>query len=67
MVYSEDHRYEVKPGDCIATGMGHHHDIPQVHEPIEAVYFETTMRGRKRRGHLWDHTHGQAQPDPQRV
>ena len=59
--------YPVGPGDCIATGMSHHHDIPQVYELIEAVYFETTMRGQKRRGHLWDHTHGPAQPDPKRV
>ena len=59
--------YAVGPGDCIATGMGHHHDIPQVHEHIGAVYFETTMRGQKRRGHLWNHTCWQAQPDPKRI
>ena len=64
---SEGVSYTVGPGDCIATGMGHHHDIPQVYEPIEAVYFETTMRGQKRRGHLWNHTHGPAHPDPERV
>jgi mannose-6-phosphate isomerase-like protein (cupin superfamily) len=64
---SEGISYQVGPGDCVATGMGHHHDIPQVHEPIAAVFFETTIRGRKRRGHLWNHTHGPAQPHPQRV
>jgi hypothetical protein len=42
--------------------MGHHHDFPQVREPVWAVYFETTLRGAKRRGHLWEHTHGPARP-----
>jgi mannose-6-phosphate isomerase-like protein (cupin superfamily) len=64
---SEGIAYEVAPGDCVATGMGHHHDIPLVHEPIAAVYFETTMRRAKRRRHLWNHTDGPAKPDPVRV
>ena len=64
---SEGKHYEVGPGDCVATGMGHHHDLPIVHEPVRAVYFETTMTGSKRRGHLWEHTHGKAEPCPERV
>ena len=64
---SEGRLYEVGPGDCIATGMGHHHDFPEVFEPVRAVYFETTMCGQKRRGHLWDHTHGVAKPKADRV
>lgn len=64
---SEGRHYEVGPGDCVATGMGHHHDIPRVSEPIRAVYFETTLEGRKRRGHLWNHTHGPAEPKMERV
>ncbi|NKB66892.1 MAG: hypothetical protein GKR89_07525 [Candidatus Latescibacteria bacterium] len=64
---SESRVYEVGPGDCLATGMGHHHDLPLVHEPLRAVYFETTMEEAKRRGHLWDHTHGTAQPQAERV
>jgi mannose-6-phosphate isomerase-like protein (cupin superfamily) len=64
---SEGKRYEVKAGDCVATGRGHHHDFPQVFEPVAAVYFETTLEGQKRRGHLWDHTHGPAQPCLDRV
>ena len=64
---SEGKSYEVSAGDCVATGMGHHHDFPLVHEPVRAVYFETTMEGEKRRGHLWDHTHGKAQPRAERV
>jgi mannose-6-phosphate isomerase-like protein (cupin superfamily) len=59
--------YEVAPGDCIATGMGHHHDFPQAAEPIRAVFFETTLEGEKRRGHLWNHTHGPANPQPDRT
>src|SRR5579863_4393606 len=57
----------VGPGDCVATGMGHHHDFPLVATPIKAVYFETTLEGRKRLGHLWEHTHGRAKPKPERV
>lgn len=59
---SEGKSYQLSPGDCIATRMGEHHDFPQIFEPVRAVYFETTMRGQKRPGHLWEHTHGPAQP-----
>jgi mannose-6-phosphate isomerase-like protein (cupin superfamily) len=61
-VSTEDHLYRVGPGDCVATRMGHHHDFPLVDEPVRAVFFETTMRGQRRRGHLWEHTHGPARP-----
>ena len=64
---SEGKAYEMKPGDCLATGMGHHHDMPLVHEPVRGVYFETTLEGQKRRGHLWDHAHGAAEPQAERV
>jgi mannose-6-phosphate isomerase-like protein (cupin superfamily) len=64
---SEGVHYEVGPGDCIATGMGHHHDFPLVVEPVRAVFFETSLGGEKRRGHLWNHTHGVAQPKAERV
>ena len=64
---SEGRCYDVGPGDCLATGMGHHHDFPIVHEPVKAVYFETTMEGRKRRGHLREHTHGPAEPVAERI
>lgn len=64
---SEGTSYEVGPGDCVATGMGHHHDFPRASEPVSAVFFETTLKGAKRRGHLWNHTHGPAQPRAERV
>ena len=64
---SEGVTYDVGPGDCIATGMGFHHDFPRVREPVKAVYFETTMEGQKRRGHLWNHTHGTAEPQVDRI
>lgn len=63
---SEGRHYQVGPGDCLATGMGHHHDFPLVDEPVKAVFFETTLAGQRRRGHLWNHTHGAAQPQPGR-
>ena len=64
---SEGKHYEVGPGDCLATGMGWHHDFAKVYESIKAVYFETTMEGAKRRGHLWNYKHGKAQPQLDRV
>jgi mannose-6-phosphate isomerase-like protein (cupin superfamily) len=64
---SEGRHYEVGPGVCVATGMGHHHDFPLAAEPVRAVFFETTMAGQRRRGHLWNHTHGAAEPKAERV
>jgi mannose-6-phosphate isomerase-like protein (cupin superfamily) len=59
-VSTEDHLYRVSAGDCVATRMGHHHDFPLVDGPVRGAFFETTMRGQRRRGHLWEHTHGPA-------
>jgi mannose-6-phosphate isomerase-like protein (cupin superfamily) len=64
---SEGQTYEVGAGDCVATGRGFHHDLPRVHEPMRGVYFETTLEGPKRLGHLWNHTHGEARPETSRV
>ena len=64
---SEGKAFEVGPGDCIVTGMGHHHDFPKVAEPVRIAYIETTMEGAKRRGHLWDPRDGEALPVPERV
>ena len=66
-VVSEGKHYQVGPGDCVATGMGHHHDFPLVESPVRAVFFETTLQGERRRGHLWNHTHGPARPQPDRL
>ena len=65
-VVSEGRHYDVGPGDCVATGMGHHHDFPLAPAPVKAVFFETTLAGQCRRGHLWNHTHGLAAPQPGR-
>ena len=65
--YSETKSYRIGVGDCLATGMGHHHDLAQITQPIRAVFFETALEGEKRRGHLWEHTHGPAVPHPEKV
>ncbi len=62
----ENEHYPVGAGDCVAIGRGFHHDFPQVSEPIRAAYFETTLEGLRRPGHLWMHTNGPASPDPRR-
>jgi len=59
--------FPMRPGDCLAIGMGHHHDFPDAAESIKAVYFETSLEGEKRVGHLWQHTHGPAHPKPERT
>lgn len=53
-------------GDCLATAAGHHHDVAEAHPVMRAAFFETTLVGRKRMGHLWEHTHGPARPVPGR-
>lgn len=58
---------QMGPGDCLCIGMGHHHDFPLVDAEVKAVFFETTLQGQKRTGHLWNHTHGPAVPQPERV
>jgi mannose-6-phosphate isomerase-like protein (cupin superfamily) len=50
----------VKPGEYIFTPAGTHHDFPMVIEKVHGVYFETSMYGLRRTGHLWNHTHGKA-------
>jgi mannose-6-phosphate isomerase-like protein (cupin superfamily) len=62
-----DRHIRVAAGDCVPIGMGHHHDLPLVVEPLKAVYFETTLQREKRVGHLWNHTHGRAHPAPERI
>ena len=64
---SEGRFYDVAPGDCVATGMGHHHDFPVDYEPFKAVYFETDLEGQKRKSHLWEYRHGKAHPQPDRT
>ena len=64
---SEGKHYEVSAGDCVVTGMGYHHDFPNVFEPVTAVYFETTLEGEKRHGHLWSYQQGKAEPKMDRI
>ncbi len=65
-VVGENHVH-MRPGDCLAIGMGHHHDFPNAAEPVKAVFFETSLEGEKRVGHLWQHTNGLAHPKPERT
>ena len=59
---SEGTFFHVQAGDCVLTGAGDHHDMPDVTSPVRAVFFETTLLGAKQTGHLWEHTHGPATP-----
>jgi mannose-6-phosphate isomerase-like protein (cupin superfamily) len=57
---SEGVTYILVPGDCLATRAGDHHDLPIVLQPVRGIYFEGTLRGRRRLGHLWEHRDGPA-------
>jgi mannose-6-phosphate isomerase-like protein (cupin superfamily) len=66
-VVIDDKTLPVIAGDCVVIGNGHHHDIPHVRSRVRAAYFETTLEGKQRVGHLWNHKHGQARPHPARA
>jgi len=66
-VVSEGREYRMAGGECLATGMGWHHVLKKVLKPVSGFYFETTMEGQKRPGHLWEHVHGKAEPKKERV
>lgn len=55
VVMTDGQLHIVQQGDCVATRMGVNHDFPKVFEPVDAIYFETTLRGKKRPGHLWSY------------
>ncbi|MCF8240350.1 MAG: hypothetical protein K9J16_03115 [Melioribacteraceae bacterium] len=57
LIAIENNLFEVNPGYCAATKIGDHHDFIDINETFTGVYFETTLRGRRRQGHLWNHTH----------
>jgi len=59
LAVSEGVKYKFSGGDIIATRMGDHHDLPEVYDDIHGIYFETSLRGQKRLGHLWNHNHGE--------
>lgn len=57
-------RKNASTGDCVIIPAGCHHDLPDVQRKMRSVFFETTLIGEKRLGHLWEHTHGPAQRAP---
>jgi mannose-6-phosphate isomerase-like protein (cupin superfamily) len=59
--------FDAGPGDCVVLGLGHHHDITKIDGSILFGFFQTLPEGAGRSGHLWEHTHGKAHPDPARL
>lgn len=57
LAVSEDRKFKLMPGTILATKTGDHHDFPEVYEEIHGVWFETSLKGKKRAGHLWNYTH----------
>jgi len=62
-VASENRIYEIGPGDCLYTRMGWHHDVLEVTRGtmLRAIWLEGTLKGRQRKGHLWEPRHGAAE------
>jgi mannose-6-phosphate isomerase-like protein (cupin superfamily) len=65
LAVSEGKNYKLKAGDCLLTPMGYHHDMPEVYKEIKGIYFETSLKGKKRSGHLWIHQHGTPHKHPE--
>lgn len=59
--------YEVKEGDCVATGNGNHHDFPIAHSLVKALAIEIAPEGDARQGHLWEPIHGKASGNPDKA
>ena len=45
LAVSEGEKYELKPGYCLATKMGDHHDIPEVYEEIQCGLVRIFVEG----------------------
>ncbi len=52
-IVTEGKRYKVNQADCIYTKAGDHHDFPIVEKEIKGIWFETSLTGKMREGHLW--------------
>lgn len=52
----------MRPGDMLATGIGHEHGMRPLTETVEGVGFETALRPGGRAGHLHRDTDGPPQP-----
>jgi len=68
-VVTEGKFYQVKPGDCVITGRGWHHDIVSLiyDESATLAWVTGPLEGKKRPGHLWEGTHGKAEPVKERT
>ncbi len=52
LISTEGERHEVGPGDMVFTPMGEEHEVIEVFEELEGIWWEGPHRGRKRFGHL---------------
>lgn len=56
-ISTEGKLFEIESGNCVVTQAGIHHDFIDIYKTVHGVYFETSLKGLKREGHLWNHTH----------
>ena len=52
LIKTEGDEHEVSGGDMVFTAMGEEHEVVEVYEDLEGIWFEGELRGRKRTGHL---------------
>jgi len=52
LIRTEGEEHEVGAGDMVYTPMGEEHEVVEVYEDLEGIWFEGPMQGRQRRGHL---------------
>jgi len=52
LVVNEGEEYEVESGTMIFTPMGEEHGVLEVYRDLKGAWFESKLRGQKRRGHL---------------
>lgn len=53
VIVIDERSTNVQSGDCVITRAGHTHDFPWVTETIRGVWFEGSMIGQKKPGHLY--------------
>ncbi len=52
LIRTEGQQHLVGAGDMVFTPMGAEHEVVEVYEDLEGVWFEGPLRGRARPGHL---------------
>lgn len=61
--FTDGNRYELRPGDLVATARGYEHGMPVPGEAMTGVAFEPQLGPDQRKGHLHREEHGDPVPN----